>query len=78
MNTSELPTDQVTIATVYNGKCSLVKLGNPFCIYTFSRYLLAESLSMCELVLYFATLTKKVSWLMLLKIVSRILSKNFL
>lgn len=27
MNTSELPTDQVTIATVYNGKCSLVKLG---------------------------------------------------
>ena len=41
MNTSELPTDQVTIATVYNDKCSLVKLGNPFCIYTFSRYLLA-------------------------------------
>lgn len=27
MNTSELPTDQVTIATAYNGKCSLVKLG---------------------------------------------------
>lgn len=27
MNTSELPTDQVIIATVYNGKCSLVKLG---------------------------------------------------